>query len=190
MRESLYLEDFSGNRSVLFPSALDTIVEEDSSRVIQNLQVLDHTLCLTLSDMCFEIKCETHTFRIIVKHTPFESVLTSNDSILHRAPSKKSLFNQNRFFGTNRSVSLCSDRVTRDESHRVQSFSRVKHHVFSSNLLVICSICSKTTAVCFSNHLSSKVETKGTRFSNHKNQSTKEDYLNSYTDINKNISSL
>ena len=37
LRESLYLEDFSGNRSVLFPSALDTITEEDSSRVIQNL---------------------------------------------------------------------------------------------------------------------------------------------------------
>ncbi len=33
-RISLYLEYFSGNRSVLFPSALDTIAEEDSSRVI------------------------------------------------------------------------------------------------------------------------------------------------------------
>jgi hypothetical protein len=33
---SAYLGDFSGNRSVLFPSALDTIEEEDSSRVIQN----------------------------------------------------------------------------------------------------------------------------------------------------------
>jgi hypothetical protein len=31
-----YLEDFSENRAVLFPSALDTIVEEDSSRVIRN----------------------------------------------------------------------------------------------------------------------------------------------------------
>ncbi len=50
LRESLYLGDFSGNRSVLFPSALDTIAEEDSSRVIQNLQVLDRAHCLTLSD--------------------------------------------------------------------------------------------------------------------------------------------
>ncbi len=38
----------------------------------------------------------------IVKHIPFESVLTSNDSIFDRAPSEKALFNQNRFFGTNR----------------------------------------------------------------------------------------
>ena len=35
--EILYLEDFSKNRSVLFPSALDTIAEENSSRVIQDL---------------------------------------------------------------------------------------------------------------------------------------------------------
>jgi hypothetical protein len=35
LRESLYLEDFSENRSVLFPSALDTIAEEDSSRVTE-----------------------------------------------------------------------------------------------------------------------------------------------------------
>ena len=34
-RESLFLEEFSENRSVLFPSAVDTIPEENSSRVIQ-----------------------------------------------------------------------------------------------------------------------------------------------------------
>jgi hypothetical protein len=33
-----------------------------------------------------------------VKHIPFESVVTSNDSILHRAPSKKSFFNQKSIF--------------------------------------------------------------------------------------------
>jgi hypothetical protein len=32
----------------------------------------------------------------------------------------------------------------------------VKHHVFSSNLLVICSICSKKAAVRFSNQLFSR----------------------------------
>ena len=36
MRESLYLEDFSENRSVLFPSALDTIAEEDSLRRVDS----------------------------------------------------------------------------------------------------------------------------------------------------------
>jgi len=47
LRQSEIAADFSENRSVLFPSALDTIAEEDSSRVIQNL-VLDRNLILEL----------------------------------------------------------------------------------------------------------------------------------------------
>jgi hypothetical protein len=51
LRESLYLEDFSENRSVLFPSALDTIAEEDSSRVTETSRfrtALFVWLCQTL----------------------------------------------------------------------------------------------------------------------------------------------
>ncbi len=91
MRESLYLEDFSGNRSVHFPSALDTIAEEDSSRVIfETCKVLDRTLCLTLSDTLF-------------RNTSFESVITSNDSIFDREPSKQ--------------VFCCADHLDRRPIH-------------------------------------------------------------------------
>jgi hypothetical protein len=34
-RDTLYLEDFSENLSLLFPSALDTFAEEDSSRYVR-----------------------------------------------------------------------------------------------------------------------------------------------------------
>jgi hypothetical protein len=51
----------------------------------------------------------------IVKHTPFESVLTSNDSILHRVPSKKS-FNQNRFSEQiDYDLHLCDDRTEQEQ---------------------------------------------------------------------------
>jgi hypothetical protein len=46
----------------------------------------------------------------IVKHTPFESVVTSNDSILNRAPSKKSFFNQKSIFWNK--LILASSSVT------------------------------------------------------------------------------
>ncbi len=46
----------------------------------------------------------------IVKHTPFKSVVTSNDSILNRAPSKKSFFNQKSIFWNK--LILASSSVT------------------------------------------------------------------------------